>query len=83
MSKQTAVKWLEKAFYKSAWSAYAESTGVNNKWLIDEECLAELFNQAKAMEREQIMNAWAYGVLSQGDKTAEHYYNETYKGGEQ
>lgn len=38
---------------------------------------------AKQKEREQIMNAWAYGVLSQGDKTAEHYYNETYKGGEQ
>ena len=53
MSKETAVEWLEKAFYKSAWSAYAESTGINNKWLIDEECLEGLFNQAKSMEREQ------------------------------
>jgi len=93
MSKQTAVKWLEKAFYKSAWSAYAESTGVNNKWLIDEECLAELFNQAKAMEREQMeevfdesrfTNQWV--VLTESafqHKSFEDYYNETYKGGEQ
>jgi hypothetical protein len=88
MSKQTAVKWLEKAFYKSAWSAYAESTGVNNKWLIDEECLAELFNQAKAMEREQIIDACNlqrndYRGMPTYNKSGEAYYNETYKGGEQ
>ena len=96
MSKETAVKWLEKAFYESAWSAYAESTGINNKWLIDEECLAGLFNQAKAMEREQIEDAfregkrdgWQNHKLKTEDKDYQwtnsmEYYNSTYKGGEQ
>ena len=89
MSKQTAVKWLEKAFYKSAWSAYAESTGINNKWLIDEECLEGLFNQAKEMEREQIIDAFGVGCQVESTRLigyqgmAEQYYNETYKGGEQ
>jgi len=45
--------------------------------------IAEIKEYFLMLEQKQIMNAWAYGVLSQGDKTAEHYYNETYKGGEQ
>ena len=79
--KQTAVKWLEKAFYKSAWSAYAESTGINNKWLIDEECLEGLFNQAKAMEREQMIDfaqMWQDSPIEKYD-CKEDLYNETYK----
>lgn len=90
MSKETAVKWLEKAFYKSAWSAYAESTGVNNKWLIDEECLAELFNQAKAMEIDQMEEAFHESrltkdfcvYLNSGFKH-ESFYAYYYEGGEQ
>ena len=66
MSKQTAVEWLVEQ--------------VNADCLNSTFIRKELIDEAKAMEREQIMNAWAYGVLSQGDKTAEHYYNETYKG---
>jgi len=47
--QQTAVEGLEKAFYK-----YAESTGINNnKWLIDEEDLDKLIQQAKEMEKEE------------------------------
>ena len=45
--------------------------------------IAEIKEYFLMLEQKQIMNSWAYGVLSQGDKTAEHYYNETYKGGEQ
>jgi len=45
--------------------------------------IAEIKEYFLMLEQKQIMNAWAYGVLSQGDKTAEQYYNETYKGGEQ
>ena len=41
--------------------------------------IAEIKEYFLMLEQKQIMNAWAYGVLSQGDKTAEHYYNETYK----
>jgi len=44
--------------------------------------IAEIKEYFLTLEQKQIMNAWAYGVLSQGDKTAEQYYNETYKGGE-
>ena len=44
--------------------------------------IAEIKEYFLMLEQKQIMNAWAYGVLSQGDKTAEHYYNETYKGDE-
>jgi hypothetical protein len=47
--QQTAVEWLEQAFY-----LYAESTGINNnKWLIDEEDLDKLIEQAKEMEKKQ------------------------------
>ena len=65
MSKQTAVEWLVEQ--------------VNADCLNSTFIRKELIDEAKAMEREQIMNAWAYGVLSQGDKTAEQYYNETHK----
>jgi hypothetical protein len=40
--------------------------------------IAEIKEYFLMLEQKQIMNAWAYGVLSQGDKTAEQYYNETY-----
>jgi hypothetical protein len=36
------------------------------------------FNQAKAMEKEEIMNSWALGVTSDDNMTAEQYYNKTY-----
>ena len=42
--------------------------------------IAEIKEYFLMLEQKQIMNAWAYGVLSQGDKTAEQYYNEIYKG---
>jgi hypothetical protein len=41
--------------------------------------IAEIKEYFLMLEQTQIMNAWAYGVLSQGDKTAEQYYNEIYK----
>lgn len=53
----------------------------------------KIFAQAKAMEREQIENAWHAGVSDSDDcksyyneryrATSEKYYNKTYKGGEQ
>jgi hypothetical protein len=81
--KQTAVEWLEKAFY-----TYAESTGINNnKWLIDEEDLDKLIEQAKAMEKEQTIEAFTSAYLIGEDnitqedarKEAEQYYLETYE----
>jgi hypothetical protein len=63
-NKQTAVEWL------------------NQK--LQSECLIdmsdELFNQAKAMEKEQILNACHHGVDYDKSpyKNAEEYYNKTY-----
>ena len=72
--KQTAVQWLEKEFVK------LESTlGIH--------CVMyELIEQAKAMEKEQIMDACGVGFNDgraymdgeQKYESAEQYYNETY-----
>lgn len=79
--KQTAIQWLEKEFVK------LESTiGIHG-------VMYELIEQAKAMEKEQIMDAfeqqviqWAPEILEDGTlkvsnilKSAEQYYNETYE----
>jgi hypothetical protein len=68
--KQTAVEWL------------AETLRFANKELYAE--MYEHIEQAKEMEKEQIMDAWIeggeYGYLSQeSDRVlAEQYYNETF-----
>jgi hypothetical protein len=80
--KQTAVKWLEKLFY-----THAESAGIDNdKWVIKEEDLDKLFEQAKEMEKEQIMDAFEIGYENgacvNDEESIYHggnYYNKTYK----
>jgi hypothetical protein len=67
MSKQTAVEWLIE----------------NMKKLNQHESLEEwnnLFEQAKAMEKEQIEDAWDDGIDSFSTRSAKQYYNETYGG---
>jgi len=65
--KQTAVEWLVDELKKNH--------GIDLK-------LYNEFNQAKEMEKEQIMNAVNYGD-ERGKiatyRTAEQYYNETFK----
>ncbi len=61
--KQTAVEWLVEQFQE--WNS-------PRKW-------KEIIDQAKQMEKDQIVNAWARGVVSQDNMTAEQYYNETFK----
>ena len=39
----------------------------------------DIIEQAKEMEKEQIMNSWVNGVISDNNMTAEQYYNKTYK----
>lgn len=39
----------------------------------------EIIEHSKAMEKEQIMNAWVIGLFSEGKTTAEEYYNQTFK----
>ena len=45
----------------------------------------EDFEQAKEMEKEQIMDAWSngYDELDRASRSAFHYYNETFKSEEQ
>ena len=67
MEKQTAVEWLEKEFVK------LESTiGVHG-------VMYELIEQAKEMEKQQIMDAVDGFPLDKRHLDGEQYYNETYK----
>jgi len=59
---QTAVEWL-----KSEWQKKDIDISIR-----------ELFEQAKAMEKEQIMDAWIATDNELQRLAAEQYYNETY-----
>jgi hypothetical protein len=66
MSK-TAVDWLLEQVNNKGWGDYMISIPV------------EIIEQAKAMEKQQIMNAVDYGTSDWGSyKDPEAYYNETY-----
>ena len=64
MSKQTAVEWL------------IDMLVTENEVILKGENY-ELFEQAKQMEKEQIMDAYETSHISM--MTAEQYYNETFK----
>jgi len=69
MAQQTAVEW----FYNSL-IVYMNGDG-------DFESAQQIYNQAKAMEKEQIIETWKHGNLPTflgRVITAEQYYNETY-----
>ena len=81
-NKQTAVEWFKKQFY-----TYAESRGLDNdQWLIDEQDLNKLIEQAKAMEKEKIVQAFEDGdhnyfySKKTGDdfQDGKEYYKEIY-----
>ena len=67
MEKQTAVEWLIEKF--------DNVLPLDFNW----DKLEKVFKQAKEMEKDQIMNSWAKGVISDDNMTAEQYYNETFK----
>ena len=78
MKKQTAVEWLYSELSKN----HISNDSIKSR--IDKE--EEIWKQAKAMEREQIIKAFCEGYDHDGDNYdgAEiSYYNRTYKGGEQ
>ena len=63
--KQTAFEWLQAEFNKLSEGRFFISY--------------DLLQEAKAMEKEQIMNAYIDGEHQQGfEGEAEQYYNETY-----
>ena len=64
MEKQTAVEWLFEML---------------NNPKNDQVFAKKLLNKAKEMEKDQIMNSWVKGVISDNNMTAEKYYNETFK----
>ena len=71
MSKQTALQFFLMGLV---------DLEIGKGTLTDKEIqLRNLYAQAKAMEREQIIDAYENGE----NRSAELYYNETYKGGEQ
>ncbi len=67
MSKQTAVEWFIEELFKKIDYIQVDP---------------RIINQAKAMEREQIIDAYDKNKMGRVDY-GEQYYNETYKGGEQ
>jgi hypothetical protein len=79
-SNQTAIDW-----YCNEMESLRVDSEINNMkgydFLIRR---AEIFQQAKQMEKEQIIEAFDWGSYSHYDdnpiyKTAEHYYNKTFK----
>ena len=66
MSKQqTAVEWLAEQLYPAI--------KLNSKYI------NELVEQAKEMEKEQIKDAYKFGITDEYVIGAEQYYNETFK----
>ena len=75
-NKQTAVEWLKKEL---------EDYGSNSHLSLDWNTFDELCEQAKAMEKEQIIDAHGSKLRKSGGVTnykywynGEQYYNETY-----
>jgi hypothetical protein len=81
-TKQTAVESIKTTFFH-----YAESYpyfSEQEKWVITKEELFEVLQQAKQMEKQQIIDAYYNGTTDE-IKTkdellfeAEHFYKETY-----
>ena len=66
-TKQTAIEWLEDNLN---FEPYDEEEFISNN---------KIWEQAKQMEKEQIMNAFDSGEHQQGyELESEQYYNETY-----
>ena len=72
--KQTAVEWLENEFKE----AHKMFGGIDTNWI-------KRFDQAKAMEKKQIVDAYYQigkdhqDMIFPIEKNAEQYYNETYE----
>lgn len=72
--KQTAVEWLENEFKE----AHKMFGGIDTNWI-------KRFEQAKEMERQQIMSAFTQGDIFGADYydgvniTEENYYNKIFK----
>ena len=66
--KQTAVTWLISQIVEDQTIKAKSKT----EWF-------NIFEQAKAMEKEQIIDSWEDGQDSFSSRNAEQYYDETFK----
>ena len=79
--KQTAVEWLFKQISTSK-HFYNLMEDINSRSTVAQ---SNIFDQAKEMEKEQIIDAFNQGNIYEGNFfdrvniTAENYYNETFK----
>ena len=73
--KQTAVEWYDQQLNIIDLRLKSESITITEYFRLK----SELYDQAKAMEKEQIKDAWL-NSLTKGDyNSAEEYYNKTFK----
>lgn len=78
--KQTAVEWLAEKYNYLAWMRSNEDISASSAV----EWLNNFFEQAKEMEREQIMESYDCGIYDGGENVshynmnAEQYYTEVY-----
>jgi aminoglycoside N3'-acetyltransferase len=81
--KQTAVEWLENQIKTSKYS-YKLMEDINSRSTVAQ---SDIFEQAKEMEKEQIINAHTRAYLigecdiskQDGDIVSTKYYNQTFK----
>jgi hypothetical protein len=73
-NKMTAVEWLSKEL---------ESYGDPQFCKIEWEQLDSLIDQSKEIEKQQITDAYRFGIQDEYVIGAEQYYNETFKKTEQ
>ena len=76
MAQQTAVDWYTEQLRKLAFDAN-HHLGLGDIRLTQGQ-IDELCEQAKEMEKQQIIDAWEDGHDSFSTRNAEQYYNETY-----
>ena len=79
--KQTAVQWLIKELIN--YDKLLDGKRKNNDATVFKANPTKIYEQAKAMEKEQIKDAHLIGLITsmemEATKQAEQYYQETYK----
>ena len=72
MAQQTAVDWFEQKISKYISYHYDKAYEEHNE-------VTDIFEKAKAMEKDQIKDAYQAGASDSGIIESEQYYNETYE----
>jgi len=76
MAQQTAVEWLLSKLKEHTNPIASDSTSYSIRILKSD--MVNAIEQAKAMEKEQIMTAFMHGKINDNKNWANEYYNETY-----